>query len=110
MLFFNFAVYHTRAIISRSLHLLTIFHCGLYCRAVSITDNLWTKTGNSSIFEPKTCGFIIKRGFKSRTGYNGARMVHGISLTVPMVLTNLFKGIEAIDNKIKSETEDNFIF
>ena len=40
-------------------------------------------------------------------GYNGA---HGISLTVPMVLTNLFKGIEAIDNKIKSETEDNFIF
>jgi hypothetical protein len=28
-----------------------IFHCGLYCRAVSITDNLCTKDENSSIFE-----------------------------------------------------------
>ena len=27
-----------------------IFHCGLYCRAVSVTDNLGTKQGNSSVF------------------------------------------------------------
>ena len=35
---------------------------------------------------------------------------NGLSLTVPKVLTNLFKGIEAIDNKIKTEIEDKFIF
>ena len=29
-----------------------IFHCCVYCRPVSITDNLSTKQGNSSIFEP----------------------------------------------------------
>ena len=33
-----------------------IFHCGLYRRAVSITDNLHTKQGNSSIFGPKIRG------------------------------------------------------
>ena len=48
-----------------------IFHCGLYCRAVSVTDNLSTKQGNSSIFGAKS-------GFKSRLGYNGTRTVHYI--------------------------------
>ena len=38
-----------------------------YCRAVNITDNLYTKQGNSSIFNPQ---FIIESGFKSRAGYN----------------------------------------
>ena len=33
-----------------------IFHCNLYCRAVSITDNLCTKQGNSSIFFSKIRG------------------------------------------------------
>ena len=38
------------AIISRSLYKsYPIFNCGLYCRAVNITDNLSTKQGNSSI-------------------------------------------------------------
>ena len=47
-------IYRTRAIISRGLSTFyPIFHCGLYCRAVSITDNLCTKKGNSSIFGPK---------------------------------------------------------
>ena len=33
-----------------SLHIFySIFHCGLYCRAANITDNLCTKQGNSSI-------------------------------------------------------------
>ena len=44
-----------------------IFHCGLYYRAAIITDNLYTKQGNSSIFNPQ---FIIESGFKSRAGYN----------------------------------------
>jgi hypothetical protein len=35
---------------------------------------------------------------------------NGLSLTVPKVLTNLFKDIEAIDYKIKTEIEDKFIF
>ena len=49
--------YHTRAIISRSLYIFyPIFHCGLYCRVVSITNNLCTKKGNSSIFGPKIRG------------------------------------------------------
>jgi hypothetical protein len=30
-----------------------IFHWGLYCKAVSITDNLCIKPGKSSIFRPK---------------------------------------------------------
>ena len=51
------AIYRTRAIISRGLYIFyNIFHCGLYCRAVSITDNLCTKQGNSSIFGPKIRG------------------------------------------------------
>jgi hypothetical protein len=49
--------YHTRAIISHGLYnFYFIFHCGLYCKAVNITDNLYTKQGNSSIFEPKIHG------------------------------------------------------
>ena len=48
------AIYRTRAIISRGLYIFyNIFHCGLYCRAVTITINLYTEQGNSSIFEPK---------------------------------------------------------
>ena len=33
-----------------------IYHCSLYCRAVSVTDNLCTKQGNSSIFGSKIRG------------------------------------------------------
>ena len=44
-------MYRTSAIISRGLYIFyPIFHCGLYCRAVSIADNLCTKQGNPSIF------------------------------------------------------------
>ena len=33
--------YRTRTIITRGLHIFNpIFHCGLYCREVSFTDNL----------------------------------------------------------------------
>ena len=50
-------IYRTCAIITRGLYIFyPIFHCGLYCRAVSITDNLRTKQENSSIFEPKIRG------------------------------------------------------
>ena len=42
---------------------------GLYYRVVSITNNLCTKQGNSSIFEPKILGL------QSRAGYKGPRMV-----------------------------------
>jgi len=58
--------YRTHAIISRDFYIFyPIFHCALYCRAVSVAGNLYTKQGNSSIFGPKICGF------KSRAGYNG---------------------------------------
>ena len=40
--------------------------CGLYCKAVTATDNLCSKQGNFSIF-----GFIFKSCFRSRAGYNG---------------------------------------
>ena len=45
-------MYRTRAIISRGLYTFCpIFHCGLYCRAVSITDNLRTvKLGDKELF------------------------------------------------------------
>ena len=34
------STYRTRAIITRGLYILyPIFHCGLYCRAISVTDN-----------------------------------------------------------------------
>ena len=50
-------IYHTPAIITRSLYIsYFIFHCGLYCRATSVTDNSSTKQENSSIFEAKIRG------------------------------------------------------
>ena len=62
--------YRTRVVITSVLYLFhPILHCGLYCRAVSVTDNLCTKQGNSSIFGSKI------RGFKSRAGYSAASMV-----------------------------------
>ena len=49
--------YRTSAIITRDLYIFyPIFHCGLYCRAVSVADNLCTKQGNSSIFVSKIHG------------------------------------------------------
>ena len=52
-----FFAYCKRAIITRSLYIFyPIFHCGLYCRAVNVTDNLCTKQGNSSIFGSKIRG------------------------------------------------------
>ena len=54
---FQPSIYCTRAIITRGLYIFyPIFHCGLYCRAVSVTDNLCTKPGNSSIFGSKIRG------------------------------------------------------
>ena len=44
-----------------------IFHCGLYCRAVSVTDNLCSKQGNSSIFESKIRGLWLER-FQIKSG------------------------------------------
>ena len=53
--------FRTRATISRGLYIFyPIFHCGLYIRAVSITDNLCTKHGISSIFEPNIRGSYIR--------------------------------------------------
>ena len=50
-------IYHMHANITRGLYIFyPIFHCGLYCRAVNITDNLCTKEGNSSIFGSKIFG------------------------------------------------------
>ena len=48
---------------------------------VNISDNLFTKLGNVSL----KLAVIIKSGFKSKTGFNGARTVyqcqleHGVS-------------------------------
>ena len=59
--------YRMRAIITSCLYIFyPIVHCSLYCRAVSVTGNICTKQGNSSIFGSKS------RCFKSRAGYNGA--------------------------------------
>ena len=49
--------YRRRAIITRGLYIFhPVFHCGLYCRAVSFTDNLFTIEGNSSIFVSRIRG------------------------------------------------------
>ena len=64
-----------------------IFHCGLYCRVVNITENLCTKNGNSLIFETKI-QFIIESGFKSRAGYNGARMIYWALLNKQSLLAS----------------------
>ena len=49
--------YCTHAIITRGLYIFyPIFHFGLYCTAVSVTDNLCAKQGNSSIFVSKILG------------------------------------------------------
>jgi hypothetical protein len=53
--------YRTHPIIGRGSYIFyPIFHCGLYCRAVSIIDNLCANQGNSSIFEPKICGLKLR--------------------------------------------------
>ena len=50
-----------------------IFHRGFYCRVIySITKKLCTKQGNLGL----NPWFIIKSGFKSSAGFNGARMVN----------------------------------
>ena len=49
--------YHTCAILTRCLYIFyPIFHCSLYCRAVSIRVNSCTKQVNFSTFEPKIHG------------------------------------------------------
>ena len=75
-----------------SLHWL--FHCGLYCRAVSVTDNLCIKQGNSQ--NPR---FIIKSGFRSRASYNGA---HTIKVT--QIWNNFFKPTFLPKNKRTNST------
>ena len=44
----------------RFVYFYPIFHCSLYCRAVSVTDNLCTKQGNSSIFGSKIRGLSLR--------------------------------------------------
>ena len=67
-----FFAYHKHAIITRGLYIFkSIFLCGLYCKAVNITNNLCTKLTGSSIFGPKIDDFTIKSGFKSKGIYNG---------------------------------------
>ena len=50
-----------------------IFHCGLYIRAVSNTDNLCTKQGNSSIFQPKSAGYNQERVIIIFVTYDGTQ-------------------------------------
>ena len=48
-------------VISRGLYIFyPIVRCGLYCRAVNITDNLCTKKGNSSNFGPKIRALYLR--------------------------------------------------
>ena len=44
----------------RALYFLLHFYSDLYCKAVSITDSVCTKQGNSSIFEPKIHGLLLR--------------------------------------------------
>ena len=54
--------YRSRAIITRGLDIsYPIFHCGLHCRVVSITDNLCTKKVNYSIFAQKSAVYNLER-------------------------------------------------
>ena len=72
----SFFMYSTRAIISRGLYTFyPIFHCGLHCRAINITDNLCTKQRNSSILSLKSAVYNQEQ-FQSRAGYNGVCTVH----------------------------------
>ena len=54
-----------------------IFHCGLYCRAISSTDNLYTKQGNSSIFSLKSVVYnqewIIMARVRQYLNFHGNR-------------------------------------
>ena len=50
-------IYRTRANICRGLYTFHLpFHCGLYCTAVSIIENLSTKNENCLNFGPKLHG------------------------------------------------------
>ena len=50
-------IYRTRAIITRGLY---FFYDLFIWSEVYITDNLWTKNGNSSFFKPKICGLYTR--------------------------------------------------
>ena len=52
----NQITYRTRAIISRGLYIFTPFFNAVYIVEQLVIDNLGTKQGNSSIFEPKIHG------------------------------------------------------
>ena len=48
-----FGIPYARHYNPRFVYFYPIFHCGLYCRAVSVTDNFVLKQGNSSIVGSK---------------------------------------------------------
>ena len=53
-------IYHMCAIKTHGLYIFyPIFHCGLYCRAVIVTDSLCTKQGIYSIIGSKFCGLQV---------------------------------------------------
>ena len=69
---------------SRGLYIFyPIFHCGLYCRVVSVTDNLCTKQENSSIFGSKSAVYNCEQ-FQIKSGLCGT---HTVDLTRSRTLT-----------------------
>ena len=79
-----------------------IFHCGLYCRAIIILDNLCTKQGNAPNLESKIRGYIlIESKFKSGAGYNGTRMVPSQFITYITFLEILFYRFRVMSGRVK---------
>ena len=75
----------------RLVYFLHPFHCGLQSRAVHIRDNLWI---NKKILQ-KNPWFIIRCGFKSRAGYNGACTVykiHGVDESITDFEISILEG------------------
>ena len=70
-------IYRRRAIITCGLYIFyPTYHCGLYCRAVSVRDNLCSKQDFFFQFLGlKSAVYNIESGFKPRADYDGARTV-----------------------------------
>ena len=66
----------TCAILSHGLYVFyPIVHCGLYCRAVNITDNVFAKKGNSSFLG-------LKSEVYNSADYNAAHRVSNFNRTL----------------------------
>ena len=116
-------MYRSRAILSRGLYsFYPIFHCGSYCRAVSITDNLCIKQWilhflglKSAVYNQKRVIIMACIPYRNRSNWNLQKQETQKYSVTKIVLTfqclNKWKGIDLkIFANSQSETYNSFLW